>query len=151
MTKTKLNESIIALCVAHNASESLTAALDELTKPKTGGSSDVLDYTVFDEDDNIKYIFCTYHRKWEPFTHNGNVLFAVNEKSKNGYMRQCLVADVQGREAAKAFNASKAAIMADVLDEVISASEGKEQIAKLLADKEVRQAREDGLGEVERP
>jgi len=151
MTKTKLNESVLALCVQHKASDALTSALDELTKPKAGGGSDVSDYTVYGEDGEIEYIYCTYHKTWEPFSHNGAELFALNDKSKNGYMRQCLVADVQGRDAAKAFNASKAAIMTDVLDEVITASEGKEQIAKLQADRDLRPVRADGLGEVERP
>ena len=66
MTKQKLHETVLALCVEHKANKPLTDALSELTKPKVGGSSDVNDYTVFDTDGNVTHIFCTYHKLWEP-------------------------------------------------------------------------------------
>lgn len=156
MTKAKLHETVLELCSTYKASEKLTAALSELTKPKVGGSSDVSDYTVFGEDGSVKFIFCTYHKKWEPVVAldaDGEEfeLFVKDEKSKNGYRRYCDMGDKQWKEAAKTFNASKAAIMTDVLDEKLTGAEAKIEIDKLQAARDIHQPREDGLGSDEQP
>ena len=156
MTKTKLHETVLALCATHEASEVLTNALSELTKPKVGGKSSVEDYTVFNEDGSVAYVFCSYHKQWEPVAvenEDGEIveLFKTDAKSKNGYTRSCIDGDTSWREQAKVFNTSKNAIMQDVLDEVITGAEAKEQIGALTAARQVHTDREDGLGETERP
>jgi hypothetical protein len=155
MTKAKLHETVLELCKTHKANEKLTAALSELTKPKVGGASDVTDYTVFDGE-AVKYIFCTYHKKWEPVAaenEEGELvsLFVEDAKSKNGFRRYCAEGEAQWKEAAKVFNTSKAAIMTDVLDEKLTGSEAKEQIDALQAARDEHPARTDGLGSDEKP
>ena len=151
MTKKKLNETVLELCKQHKAPADLTTALDELTKPKVGGSSNVEDYTVFDGED-VAYIFCAYHKKWEPVANeDGEALFKENAKSKNGFERSCIEGDKQWKAQAKVFNTSKAAIMQDVLDEEKTGSEAKEEIAALEEARQIHTPREDGLGTEERP
>lgn len=151
MTKTKLHETIMALCEEHNVSEKFKSAIDELTKPKAGGGSDVTDYTVFDAEDNPVYIFCAYHKKWEPVENDGELLFKANDKVKNGYDRSCIVGDKQWRDSTKEFNASKKAIVDDLLSEELTGSEASEMIAKLEEDRRNHSVREDGIGTEERP
>lgn len=155
MTKAKLHETVVELCSTHKASAELTAALSELTKPKVGGASDVTDYTVFDGEE-VAYIFCTYHKKWEPVAIEGEdgeivELFVKDEKSKNGYRRYCAEGEAQWKEAAKTFKASKEAIMVDVLDEKLTGAEAKEAIDALQAARDEHPPRTDGLGSDEKP
>lgn len=156
MTKKKLHETIMGLCEEHNVSDKFKNAIDELTKPKAGGSSDVNDYTVFDEAGQPVYIFCAYHKRWEPVvTENEDgeevSLFTADEKSKNGFKRSCDEGDKQWREQAKEFNASKNAIVEDLLAENISGAEATDQLAECEAARKVHKEREDGLGTEERP
>ncbi len=159
MTKKKLNETIVELCVAHKASDELTAALNELTKPKVGGSSDVNDYTVFNGED-VEFIFCTYHKKWEPVStevedEDGEIsevpLFKANTKSKNGYERACNEALSQWRDQAKTFKVTNDAVVKDLLEGEIDNVEAKALIADAEAARSVHVARADGLGEDEKP
>ena len=159
MTKKKLNETIVELCVAHKASAELTNALDELTKPKVGGSSDVNDYTVFNGED-VEFIFCTYHKKWEPVAtevedEDGEVsevpLFKANAKSKNGYERACNEALAQWREQAKTFKVTNDAVVKDLLEGEIDNIEAKALIADAEAARAVHVPRADGLGEDDKP
>jgi len=156
MTKAKLHETIVALCVEHKVSAKFTEAISELTKPKVGGSSDVNDYTCFDTDGAPEFVFCTYHKQWEPVVaedEDGEEfnLFVADAKSKNGLRRFCDMGDKQWKEAAKIFNASKTAILADVLDEKLTGSEGKAAIAELQTARDVHAERTDGLGENDKP
>jgi len=153
MTKKKLNELVLAACTEFGASAELTAKLNELTAPKVGGgASDVNDYTCFGEDGKPEFIFCNIHKKWEPVVDaEGNELFKVNEKVKNGYDRECMEGTAAWKEANKSVKASKTAIMQDLLDEVITGAEAKEQIAALGDIRSHIGPREDGLGQDEKP
>ena len=146
MTKTKLHKEILRLCKEHNAPEPLIEALDELTRPRPAGGASVSSYTCFDEDGSPQYIFCTYHKKWEPVE-----LFERNEKSKNGYERVCIVGVQASKDALNTFNATKRAIMQDLLDEKITAEEAKNLIANAEEVRYTRVPRPDGIGEDERP
>ncbi len=152
MTKTKLNELVLAACKEHGASDELTNVLNGLTEPKSGGSANVNDYTVFDADNNPIFVLCNLHKKWEPVTNeDGEAVFKTDEKSKNGLFRDCNEGITQFRLIAKTIKASEAAIMTDLLDEAISGSDAKEQIAALGDVRSQIPAREDGLGTEERP
>ena len=152
MTKKKMNELVLQACQEHGASEELTKVLNELTAPKVGGAADVNDYTVFNEDGSVAYIFCNIHKKWEPVEdEEGTPLFKEDAKSKNGYFRDCNVGIKSFREADKALKASKSAIMQDVLDEVITGAEAKDQLSALGDTRSNIPAREDGLGTEDKP
>jgi len=148
-----MNEQVVALCTKHEASEELTAALNELTKPKVGGgSADVNDYTVFDADGTVTHIFCTYHKKWEPVADEaGDSLFKVNEKVKNGYERECTEATASWRNESKVFKATKDGAIQDLLDGNIGNDEAKDIITEAEATRAVHTEREDGLGSDEKP
>lgn len=152
MTKKKLNEAVLALCDKYKAPKELRAALNGLTEPKAGGSSDVNDYTVFDKDGKPAFIFCTYHKKWEPLKDKeGKFLFKVDEKSKNGFRRYCDEGDLSWRASAKAYKASKTAIMDDLLEGKLSGPEAKKELAKIEEIRAVHADRKDKLGSDKRP
>lgn len=148
-----MNEQVVALCTEHEASEELTAALNELTKPKVGGgSADVNDYTVFGEDEAVTHIFCTYHKKWEPLLDEaGEPLFKANDKVKNGYERECTEATASWRAESKVFKATKDGAIQDLLDGNIGNDEAKAIIAGAEEARAVHSDREDGLGVEEKP
>lgn len=151
MTKAKLHETVLELCKEHEASEELTAALDALTKPKVGGSSDVNDYTVFDANGEVTHIFCNMFKLWVPVVNeDGEPNFKADKKSKNGYWRDSNAGVAQFRELDRQIKASKAAIMKDLLDEVITGSEAKEAISELGTARE-KVVAPDNFGTVERP
>ena len=162
MNKTELNKALIEGLTNLGASDEAIAFVDGLTKPKVGGgSSDVEDYTVFDSEGNPAYIFCTYHKKWEPVTkivvdeETGEEeevnLFKVNEKAKNGFSRECNDGLKTWKEQAKVYKATKDAIISDLLEGTVSNEDAKELIAAADAARADHPAREDGLGEDEKP
>lgn len=57
MTKTKLYEMVMELCAEHKANKKLTAELENLLKPKTGGG--VVQYPM-QTVDGINYHYCRY-------------------------------------------------------------------------------------------
>lgn len=155
MTKTKLHETVLGLCAEFKATEALTNALSELTKPKVGGSSNIEDYTVLDGD-TTTHIFCAYHKQWEPVVvedEDGEIeeLFKTSDKAKNGYERSCIQGDKQWKEQAKVYKASKDAVYVDLLDENVDAAGAKAAIASLDAARATHTPREDGIGSDDKP
>jgi len=152
MTKTELNKQLVEGLQGLGANEEQIAFVDELTKPKAGGGADVNDYTVFNEDGSPEYIFCTYHKKWEPVTdEDGEELFKANEKSKNGYTRECTEGLSAWREQAKVFKSTKDGVIKDLLEGEIDNDTAKSLIADAETARAVHTDREDGLGEDEKP
>ncbi len=153
MTKTELNKALIAGLIELGVSQDAVDFADGLTKPKVGGgSSDVNDYTVFDEEGNPTFIFCTYHKRWEPVQDaEGENLFKVNEKSKNGFTRECNDGLAAWREQSKVYKATKDAAINDLLEGAITNEEAKELIATADADRALHTDREDGLGSEDKP
>lgn len=152
MTKTKMNEMVLAACKEHGASDELTKVLNDLTAPKVGGgSSSVEDYTVYNADGSAAYIFCNTHKLWEPVVDEDGVeLFKRDDKAKNGFYRDCNEGIAQNREIGKILKASKDAVMADVLEGIITGPEGKAKLEEIDAGR-VTPERTDGLGDLERP
>ncbi|MCI4437339.1 MAG: hypothetical protein JHC33_11090 [Ignisphaera sp.] len=129
MTKAKLNELVLEACAKHNASAELTAALNELTSPKSGGaSSNVEDYTVFNPDGSVAFILCSTLKVWLPVEN-----FKPDESSKNGFKRESIPGLKAWTERQRAFKASEKAILNDVLDGVLTGPEGKSAIDELKA------------------
>ncbi len=160
MTKAKLYETVLALCATHKAPQALTDALGELTKPKVGGSSDVNDYTVFDAEGNATHIFCTYHKLWEPITaveedEDGDEidvnLFKINDKTKNGFERECLEGTASWREQSKVFKTTNDAVVSDLLEGAIDNVKAKALLADAAAARAVHTPRTDKLGNAEKP
>jgi hypothetical protein len=153
MTKTELNKALIEGLKERGVSEEAIAFADSLTKPKVGGgSSDVNDYTVYDEEGKPTYIFCTYHKKWEPvYNEDGEPLFKINDKSKNGFARECNDGLAAWREQAKVYKATKDAAISDLLEGAIDNERAKEIIAEAEAERAKHTDREDGLGTEEKP
>jgi len=155
MTKAKLHEEVLKLCDQHKAPKALREALSALTEPKSGGASDVNDYTVFDADGKPLFVFCTYHRKWEPVTteKDGEVveLFRKNPKSPNGLQRECDEGLASWRAQAKEYKENHKKVIDDLLAGDITNDEAKEAIEELEAARANHIAREDGLGTDEKP
>ena len=153
MTKTELNKALVEGLANLGASDEAISFVDGLTKPKVGGgSSDVNEYTVFNEEGTPTHIFCTYHKTWEPVEdEEGNPLFKTNDKAKNGFVRECIDGTTAWREQAKVYKSTKDSVISDLLDGEIDNDSAKELIADAEAARSVHTAREDGLGESEKP
>jgi len=160
MTKQKLHETVLALCVTHKAPKALSDALSDLTKPKVGGSSDVNDYTVFDKDGNVTHIFCTYHKLWEPVSKDGEdedgeditvTLFKVNDKTKNGFERECIEGTTSWREQSKVFKTTNDSVVSDLLEGAIDNIKAKALLADAATARAKHVARADKLGAAEKP
>lgn len=153
MNKTDLNKKLVDGLTEMGATEEQINFVDELTKPKAGGSgADVNDYTAFDGDGDVTHVFCTYHKKWEPVAdEEGEPVFKENEKSKNGYARECTVGLGAWREQAKVFKSTKDGVIKDLLDGEIENDSAKELLAAAEVARAEHSEREDGLGEAEKP
>ncbi len=156
MTKTKLFEAAMAVCETHNITGDALTELTTLLKPKVGGSkADVNDYTVFDADQNVSYIFCTFHKMWEPVsaeTEDGDIINLFGSaKTPNGFARECKVGVSQWKKLNKEYKEQKEAIISDVLNEVISGEEGKEALKALDESKNYTAVHPDGIGSDDRP
>lgn len=152
MTKKELFEAVQKLNEGFKLPAEYVEALTEMLKPGTGGGKDVNDYTVFDSDGAVAYIFCNMHQKWEPVAdEEGELLFKEDTKSKNGFQRDCLEGIKAFKEISKASKASKDAIMEDLLEGNISSEEAKAALANIGEVRDSIPDREDGLGSDERP
>lgn len=142
MTKKALNLAVLELCEAHGAPAGLTQALNELTVPKVGGSSDVNDYTCFGEDGEVAYILCNVFKQWLPVSH------FKDGKAANGFSRYSDEGrtDLNGRN--KIYKAGKKAVIDDLLEDKISNEDAKEALAELEATRiVVGEAPEDAVAE----
>ncbi len=152
MNKKELYSAIIELNKGYELPEGYEAALSALTIPGVGGGKDVTDYTVFNEEDEVTYIFCKLHQKWEPVAdEEGEPLFREDAKGKNGYRRECMESDASYKEIAKALKASEKSIMTDLLDGEITSEDAKAALAELGDVRSQIPARADGLGTDEKP
>ncbi len=162
MNKTELNKALIAGLTDLGASQEAIDFVDGLTKPKVGGgSSDVADYTVFNEAEEVTHVFCTYHKKWEPVSalvmdeETGEeieeALFKENPKAKNGLARECNEGLSTWKEQAKVYKSTKDAIISDLLEGAVDNETAKGLIAEADAARAEHPERLDGLGSDERP
>jgi len=153
MTKKELNVAILAGLTELNATPEQLAFVDGLTKPKIGGgSSNVNDYTVYDEDGTVTHIFCVYHKKWEPVVNeDGEELVKPNDKIKNGYTRECIEASTAWKEQTRTYKATKDGIMLDLLEGEVSPEDSKKLLATAETARAVHTDRSDGLGTDDKP
>lgn len=137
-----MNAKVVELCELHEAPEALTKALNELTAPKPGGSSDVNDYTCFDEDEKPVSILCNVFKLWFP------VEEFKEGKAANGFSRYSNAGREDYKARAKAYKNGKNAVIADLLEGKLTNDEAKEELANLeVARQTVGGAPENGLAE----
>jgi len=126
MTKKELNLKVLEICEAHGAPEELVTALDALTSPKSGGHTDINDYTCFAEDGTtVESILCNVFKMWLPVSH------FKEGKAANGFSRYSDEGreDYRGRQ--KEYKKGKNAIIADLLDGKLSNDDAKVELQKL--------------------
>ena len=131
-SKKELFASAMELCETHGASDALVAGLTDLLAPKSGGATvNVAD--VYNEDEGT--LLCSVSGVWLPATAE----YFYEDKSEkspfNGLRRLSRQAESIRKQHTKQIKASEAAIMNDVLDGELDATEAKEQIAELKASK----------------
>lgn len=131
MTKSKVWEEAQAICKKFELGEEVLASFEDLLAPKVGGGgtgrvATPEDYTVFDANGEVTHVFCNAHKMWEPVSE-----FKADEKSKNGFKRECILSTTQYNAWNNQTIASKKAIINDVLDGVITGSEAKAMIDAL--------------------
>ncbi len=151
-SKKETLELVVGL-IEGNVTDEVMAQVVEALKPKAGGKANVGDYTAYAEDGTtITDVFCTIHKKWEPVENDeGEANFREDAKSKNGLQRYCIEGAKQWTAAAKAHKASKDGIMADLLEGEIDNIQAKELLDIADAERKEPFAREDGVGEDEKP
>lgn len=131
-TKKDILAAALVICVAHKASEKLTAELTELLAPKSGGATIVVE-DVYNAEEGT--LLCSVSDVWLPAT----VDFFYEDKSGkspfNGLRRLSRQAESIRKTHTKVTKASEAAIMNDVLDGHVSIEDANPQIAELKASK----------------
>lgn len=126
--------------VANNVREGLQSIFDEHLAPKSSGASVNLDeVTRKDEDGNIVEIQCAVSGAWLP----ASLDYFYEDKTGKGPVgtdgvalrRLSRQAEQIRKQAAKTLAATEKAIMADVLDGVMTPEEGKAKLEEAKAVK----------------
>ena len=138
MKKSEIYEKVQAICAAHNLPADVVAQLNELLEPKNAGRSFNWDDIVRkDENGNVVEMQCSLSGVWLPAD---SLHFYASRDGKgvtgtDGIVLQKV--SKQGENARKAYqkayNASKNALMDDVLNGVISNEEAKAKLEQLNA------------------
>nr|DAN68608.1 MAG TPA: hypothetical protein [Caudoviricetes sp.] len=138
MKKSEVFERVQAICAAHNLPQDVVAQLNELLEPKNAGRSFNWDDIVLkDENGNVVEIQCSLSGVWLPAD---SIHFYASRDGKgvmgtDGVILQKV--SKQGENARKAYqkayNASKNALMDDVLNGVISNEDAKAKLEELNA------------------
>jgi hypothetical protein len=138
MKKSEIYEKVQAICAAHNLPQDVVAQLNELLEPKNAGRSFNWDDIVRkDENGNVVEIQCSLSGVWLPAD---SLHFYASRDGKgvmgtDGVILQKV--SKQGENARKAYqkayNASKNALMDDVLNGVISNEDAKAKLEELNA------------------
>lgn len=138
MKKSEVFERVQAICAAHNLPAEVVAQLNELLEPKNAGRSFNWDDIVRkDENGNVVEMQCSLSGVWLPAD---SLHFYASRDGKgvvgtDGVLLQKV--SKQGENARKAYqkayNASKNALMDDVLNGVISNEEAKAKLEELNA------------------
>jgi len=130
-TKKEIFTAAMELCEANGASEELVNGLTDLLAPKTAGAKVKVE-DVFNEETNE--LLCSVSNVWLPATAE---YFYEDKSGKgiNGLRRLSRQAESIRKAHAKTIRASEAAIMDDVLNEVITNEDAKEKIAALKESK----------------
>lgn len=126
--------------------------LDEATKPGKGGGSkvDVTEIANFDENGTVTHIQCSLSGNWLPvFDDEGNENFYTDSKSDKlgGFKRLSKAGESIRQKHAKAFKATKDAVLADMLNPDVNMTQ-EEANEKIEAAKAVDYS---SVGSVERP
>lgn len=138
MKKSEVFERVQAICAAHNLPAEVVAQLNELLEPKNAGRNFDWDSIVHkDENGNVIEMQCSLSGVWLPAD---SLHFYASRDGKgvmgtDGVLLQKV--SKQGENARKAYqkayNASKNALMDDVLNGVISNEEAKAKLEELNA------------------
>lgn len=138
MKKSEIYEKVQAICAAHNLPADVVAQLNELLEPKNAGRSFNWDDIVRKDDNgNVVEMQCALSGVWLPAD---SLHFYASRDGKgvvgtDGVLLQKV--SKQGENARKAYqkayNASKNALMDDVLNGVISNEEAKAKLEELNA------------------
>jgi len=127
--------AVAALGLDEDTNVSLTAIFDEHLAPKSGGASVNIDeVTRKDGDGNIVEILCSVSGVWLPATEE---FFYADKSGKgiNGLKRVSKQGESVRKKHNKAISASEKAIMQDIIDGAIDATEAKEKLEELKASK----------------
>lgn len=125
MTKTEQWEKIQEILLSNKASKKLTSALEELLKPKNGGTS--MFPPKLDKDGNITELYCQWHKKYEPVDN-----FKTSTKSKTGYHYECKDAEKEWNLYAKEIKAQESELT-KLVDKILD-GEIEQVKAKELSD-----------------
>lgn len=136
-SKTDIFNSAKEILAKHGVSESNKLYIDlvDLLEPKKGGAvADLSEVVEFNQDGSAAKIKCSLSGVWfeanqENFYNDKNS--KIVDVEGNGLSRHSKAAYAIKNDFIKTVKASKDAITADVMNEVISVAEGKERMASL--------------------
>lgn len=134
-SKKEVLELVLEKCVEFNAKQPLVDALTAILAPKTAGAHiDIDEVTLKDDNGNITHLLCSVSGKMLPATLD---FFYEDKTGKgiNGLKRLSRQAEGIRKTHLRTVQTSEKAIVADVLDLVISTEDGKAKIEALRASK----------------
>jgi len=136
MTKKEMYAQAMEILANAKVSDEVVAQFKELLEPKRAGMTvDLEAISRRDENGNLVEVQDRLSGMWFPATEKYFYRDTKSDRLKNadGYpiYPVAKAADKLKKQAKKAYEASKQAILTDVLNEVISPLEGKEQLAAL--------------------
>jgi len=139
MTKKEVYTEAEALIAQHNTPEAFNIALLALLAVKTGGGSfNVDDVAVLDEEGKPVFILDSKFNKWVPVVdHDGEDLFYVKPDTTLGYSRWARLSESVIKAADKVFKATKDGVFKDLMAGGIdqpAAQKLMEQAEKIKAD-----------------
>lgn len=134
-SKSEILATVVATCEQFQASKKLIEALTEVLKPKTAGAVvNVDEVTQKDASGNITHLLCSVSGKMLPATAD----FFYEDKAGKGILglkRLSRQAEGIRKTHLRTVQVSEKAIVADILDGVITNEDGKAKIEKLRASK----------------
>lgn len=135
MTKKEVFEAVSEILANHEQLETaMGKEIIALVEPKKGGAKvDINDIACFDENGNVTHILDSVLKVWVPvYDENGEANFYEKPDTELGFSRFTRLAEKLRKDAIKKFNATKNAVLNDMLEDNITNEEGKQ----LLADAE---------------
>ncbi len=157
--KIRIIDSVVAVLKADGVSDTTIAKIEEM-KTMVSRGTPAADVTIKDDEGNIHFIYCSYHKKWEPL--NGQVPALDEEgeptgemvdvenfgkaKTPYGYTRVCKEGAKNQNTGAREVRKQKDEVTKNWMAGEVSEEDAKAALAELESIEGSVVARVDGIG-----
>jgi len=157
--KVRIIDNVVAVLQADGVDEATIAKIVEMKTTVSRGAT-AADVVIKDDEGNVLFIFCSYHKLWEPLTgtiaaldeegnETGEMIDADNfgkAKTAYGYTRTCKEGAKSQNGGARELRKQKDDITKNWLAGELDEDEAKAALSELEALDSSVTAREDGIG-----